>query len=29
VREHFSWQRTTDLTLAVYDDVRRASSAGT
>jgi glycogen(starch) synthase len=29
VREHFSWQRTTDLTLAVYEDVRRASSAGT
>jgi len=29
VREHFSWQRTTDLTLAVYEEVRRASSAGT
>ncbi len=29
VREQFSWQRTTDLTVAVYEDVRRASSAGT
>jgi glycosyltransferase involved in cell wall biosynthesis len=33
VQEHFSWRRTTDLTLAVYEDVlaglRRASSAGT
>jgi glycosyltransferase involved in cell wall biosynthesis len=29
VRDHFSWQRTTDLTLAVYEEVRRASSAGT
>jgi glycosyltransferase involved in cell wall biosynthesis len=32
VGEHFSWERTTDLTLAVYDDVvgelRPASSAG-
>jgi len=30
VQEHFSWERTTDLTLAVYEDVLRpASSAGT
>ena len=30
VQEQFSWERTTDLTLAVYDDVvRPASSAGT
>jgi glycosyltransferase involved in cell wall biosynthesis len=29
VREHFSWQRTTDLTLAVYEEVTRVSSAGT
>jgi glycosyltransferase involved in cell wall biosynthesis len=29
VREHFSWQRTTDRTVAVYDDVMRASSVST
>jgi glycosyltransferase involved in cell wall biosynthesis len=29
VREHFSWERVTDLTVAAYEDVRRVSSAGT
>jgi glycosyltransferase involved in cell wall biosynthesis len=29
VREHFSWERVTDLTVAAYEDVMRASSAGT
>jgi glycosyltransferase involved in cell wall biosynthesis len=28
VREHFSWQRTTDRTVAVYEDVTRASTVG-
>ena len=29
VRERFSWERVTDLTVAAYEDVMRASSAGT
>jgi glycosyltransferase involved in cell wall biosynthesis len=29
VREHFSWERVTDLTVAAYEDVMRALSAGT